>query len=138
MVRALIVSLQTGAIAAIVGTLVGLLAAAFLTGTRLGRSGFSRSVVLIPILVPNLALGVAIFILYIRLGIPITVLTLGLAQLILVLPLIIGLLVVAVETIPPHVQRASADLGASPLYSFIRVTFPLIRDRKSTRLNSSP
>src|SRR3546814_16598360 len=76
MVRALIVSLQTGAIAAIVGTLVGLLAAAFLTGTRLGRSGFSRSVVLIPILVPNLALGVAIFILYIRLGIPITVLTL--------------------------------------------------------------
>src|SRR3546814_9013126 len=46
MVRALIVSLQTGAFAAIVGTLVGLLAAAFLTGTRLGRSGFSRSVVL--------------------------------------------------------------------------------------------
>src|SRR3546814_14073759 len=28
---------------------------------------------------------------------------------------------------PPTVQRASAAPGASPLYSFIRVTFPLIR-----------
>jgi putative spermidine/putrescine transport system permease protein len=127
LVRSLFVSIGTASFAAIVGTLIGILAALVLAGTRAGRSGTARSIVLIPLLIPHLTLGVAIFTLYVSVGLPINLITLGAAQLIIVIPMIVGLLVIALESMTPNVQRAAADLGATPFQTFTRVTLPLIR-----------
>lgn len=127
LVRSLLVSLGTAGFAAIVGTLVGLLAAVVLAGTRVGRSGVARSLILIPLLIPHLTLGIAIFTFYVSVGMPINLITLGAAQLIIVVPMIVGLLIIALESLTPNVQRAAADLGASPIQTFYLVTLPLIR-----------
>lgn len=127
LVRSLLVSLGTASFAAIVGTVVGILAALVLAGTRAGKSGTARALVLIPLLIPHLTLGVAIFTFYVSIGLPINMITLGAAQLIIVIPMIVGLLVIALESMTPNVQRAAADLGATPYQTFTRVTLPLIR-----------
>jgi len=127
LVRSLLVSLGTASFAAIVGTVVGILAALVLAGTRAGKTGTARALVLIPLLIPHLTLGVAIFTFYISVGLPINLVTLGAAQLIIVIPMIVGLLVIALESMTPNVQRAAADLGATPYQTFTRVTLPLIR-----------
>lgn len=127
LVRSLLVSLGTASFAAIVGTVIGILAALVLAGTRAGKSGTARALVLIPLLIPHLTLGVAIFTFYISVGLPINLVTLGAAQLIIVIPMIVGLLVIALESMTPNVQRAAADLGATPYQTFTRVTLPLIR-----------
>lgn len=127
LVRSLFVSIGTASFAAIVGTTVGILAALVLVGTKVGRSGSARSFVLVPLLVPHLTLGVAIFTFYVSVGVPINVVTLGAAQLIIVVPMIIGLLVIALESMTPNVQRAAADLGATPFQTFTKVTLPLIK-----------
>jgi len=127
LVRSLLVSLGTAAFAAIVGTVVGILAALVLAGTRAGRSGTARAIILIPLLIPHLTLGVAIFTFYVSVGLPINLITLGAAQLIIVIPMIVGLLVIALESMTPNVTRAAADLGATPYQTFTRVTLPLIR-----------
>lgn len=127
LVQSLLVSLGTAAFAAIVGTVVGILAALVLAGTRAGRSGTARAIILIPLLIPHLTLGVAIFTFYVSVGLPINLITLGAAQLIIVIPMIVGLLVIALESMTPNVTRAAADLGATPYQTFTRVTLPLIR-----------
>lgn len=127
LVRSLLVSIGTASFAAIVGTVIGILAALLLAGTRAGKSGTARAMVLIPLLIPHLTLGVAIFTFYISVGVPINLITLGAAQLIIVIPMIVGLLVIALESMTPNVQRAAADLGATPYQTFTKVTLPLIR-----------
>jgi putative spermidine/putrescine transport system permease protein len=83
--------------------------------------------VLIPLLVPAIAIGISIYDLYLQYRVPINVVTLGLAQMILIVPLISGLLVVGIGGIGLNVERAAANLGARPLHVFWRVTMPLMR-----------
>jgi ABC-type spermidine/putrescine transport system permease subunit II len=127
LVHSLFVSLSAALFAAVVGCTVGLLAAFAITRSRTGSSAIVRVGTLIPLLVPHLALGIAIYMFYIRFRVPLNLLTLGAAQLILVLPVIIGLLVVSLETIPTNVERAAANLGASRFRIARSVTLPLIR-----------
>lgn len=123
------VSIATAAFVGVLGPALAVLTALALTRSRI--RGAARDAVnvatLIPLLVPTIALGVAIYLLYISAHIPINLVTLGAAQLILVLPLVTGLLATGLEGIRPNVERAAANLGASTTGILFRVTLPLLR-----------
>lgn len=123
------VSIEAAVFVGVAATAVGLAIALSLARSTLGlRSRNTISVlVLVPLLVPAIALGISIYGLYLQLRIPINVATIGLAQMILVLPLISGLLVVGLGAIRPNVERAAANLGARPVRVLARVTLPLMR-----------
>jgi putative spermidine/putrescine transport system permease protein len=127
LVSSMFVSLGTALLVAVLGSAVGLLGAlAIARHPRGPRSGL-KVVVLLPLLVPHLALGLAIYVLYARIQIPVSVFSIGAAQLIIVLPLIVGLLVVALDGVPHTVERAAANLGAPPRTVFFRVTLPMLK-----------
>lgn len=123
------VSLGAAAFVGIVGSAVATMTALALTRSRLRRSArdVAGIAILIPLLVPTIALGLAIYLLYIVAHVPINLVTLGAAQLILVLPLVTGLLTTALDGIRPNVERAAANLGASSSGILLRVTIPLLR-----------
>jgi putative spermidine/putrescine transport system permease protein len=123
------VSIAAAALVGVLGPALAVLTALALTRSRI--HGAARDAVnvatLIPLLVPTIALGLAIYLLYIAARIPINLLTLGAAQLILVLPLVTGLLATGLEGIRPNVERAAANLGADTTAILLRVTLPLLR-----------
>lgn len=125
--RSLLVSFVVAAIVTLLGTAVGLLGAiAIVRGPR-GTSHRLAIGSLLPVLFPNVAIGVAIFMLYANLGVPIGIVTLAVAQLILVLPFTIRLLMVGLTGINPNLERAAQNLGASPGLAVIKVVLPLIK-----------
>jgi putative spermidine/putrescine transport system permease protein len=129
LVNSLLSSISAALLVGIVGTAIGLMLAVGLARGRIGirTRDVLRVLVLLPLLVPAISLGVAIFTLYARNSVPINLATLAAAQLILVLPLVVGLLIVGMNTIGPNVERAAANLGAGPFLVFWRVTMPLLR-----------
>jgi putative spermidine/putrescine transport system permease protein len=122
-------SLEAAAFVGIAGPAVAVLTALALTRSRIRRTASDAVNVatLIPLLVPTIALGLAIYLLYITAHIPVNLFTLGAAQLILVLPLVTGLLVTGLNGIRPNTERAAANLGAGPAGVVIRITLPLLR-----------
>lgn len=127
LVRAALISLGSGLFAGVIGTTVAVLSALAIERMR-GRGAKPAGVlVLLPLLIPNIALGLGIYVLYIQYGIPINLFTLGCAQLIVVLPVTIRMLMVAVGGVSPNIERAAANLGARPAQVYAKVTLPIIR-----------
>lgn len=123
------VSIAAAAFVGLVAPALAVLTALALTRSRI-RRGVREAInvaTLIPLLVPTIALGLAIYILYITAHVPVNLVTLGLAQVILVLPLVTGLLATGLEGIRPNVERAAANLGAGTGSTLLRVTLPLLR-----------
>lgn len=127
LVRSLLLSVVTGLFAGVVGTVVSLIGAIGIERAWGRVSRISGVVVLLPLLVPNIVLGLGIYMLYINLGLRVNALTLGMAQLIIVLPITVRLLMVAVGGVSPNVERAAANLGANPLRVHLKVTLPIVR-----------
>jgi putative spermidine/putrescine transport system permease protein len=127
LVRSLLLSLSTGLFAGVVGTVVSLISAIGIERARGRVSRVAGIAVLLPLLVPNIVLGLGIYMLYVQLGLRVNVLTLALAQLIIVLPITIRMLMVAVSGVTPNVERAAANLGAGPLGVHLKVTLPIVR-----------
>jgi putative spermidine/putrescine transport system permease protein len=129
LVQATVVSLEAATVVAGAATSIALMVALILARSRLSRSvrDTLTVLVLVPLLIPGVALGVAIYAFYLAHSVPINFVTLGLAQVILALPLITGLLLVALESVRPNVERAAANLGAGPWHTLTRVTVPLLR-----------
>lgn len=124
-------ALRTSAIvallSAVLATIVGLLSAYGLVRFRVrGRAVFVGAV-LIPLIVPEIVLGVSLLTVFSTAGIPNGILTLVLGHLVITLPLTTLVLMGAMSTLDPSLAEASADLGASPWGTFWRVLFPLLR-----------
>lgn len=127
LIRSLLLSVATGLFAGVVGTVVSLIGAIGIERATGRISRVSGVLVLMPLLVPNIVLGLGIYMLYIQLGLRINALTLAMAQLIIVLPVTIRLLMVAVGGVSPNVERAAANLGANPVLVHLKVTLPIVR-----------
>jgi putative spermidine/putrescine transport system permease protein len=122
-------SVSTGLAAALLGTLVGLLSAVAIARNRLHPrvNRIFEVATLVPLLIPTITLGLAIYIIYLSANVPINFATLGAAQLVLVLPLITNLIVIALRSTSPNVERSAANLGSGPIATLWRVTVPGIR-----------
>lgn len=125
--RSLWVSFVTATIVMVAGTVVGLLGAIGIVRGPRGTSQRLAIASLLPVLFPNVAIGIAIFMLYANLSVPIGILTLAMAQLILVLPFTIRLMMVGLSGINPNLERAAQNLGASPATAVRRVVLPLMK-----------
>ncbi|MFC0530535.1 ABC transporter permease [Phytohabitans kaempferiae] len=127
LVRSAVVSLLTGLLAGTMGTAVALVAALGIGRTTSRAGKVLGVVVLLPLLVPNIVLGLGVYTLYNAWGVRVNVLLLSLAQLVVVLPITVRTLMVAVAGVAPNVERAAANLGAGPARVFWMVTIPMIR-----------
>lgn len=96
--------------------------------TRLEFRGrdYLASLFTAPLLLPTIVLGLAILLVFVRVGLLATFPGIVLAHLTITLPYALRVLSTALTTLPPSIEDAAASLGAPPFTVFRRVTLPMM------------
>ncbi len=118
-------SMVIGAIACIVATVVGFLAAyAFVRGSFAAKK-LLLSLLLLPIIVPAVITSIAMYFLSVRLSLVGNIVWIGICQAVIALPVVLLILLPTLQGVDVNLERAALSLGASPLRLFLQVVIPL-------------
>ncbi len=125
-VRAFKTSLLLGALTAVIATTMGVLAALALVRYRLPGQNLINTLLIAPILVPEVVLAVALLLFLRFLGVPKNFLMLLLGHVIFTLPFVVLVVQARLAGIRRDYEEAAMSLGASPVQTFLQVTLPLL------------
>ncbi|WP_053384710.1 ABC transporter permease [Leucobacter celer] len=128
---ALMQTLRTSAIVAVltatVATVIGIMFALGMTRYRGRGKGGLLALIALPLIVPEIVLGVALLSVFSATKVPLGIATLVLGHLIVSLPLATLVLMSSAAMLDPSLPEAATDLGCTPWQTFTRVYFPLLR-----------
>jgi spermidine/putrescine transport system permease protein len=119
-------SLKVGACAALLSTLLGLLAAKAVTGYRLRGTAAALGFISLPLFIPDIVLGISLLLLLGAADVPLQLGTVILGHLLICVPFALTVLIARFEGFDRNLEEASADLGEGPWMTFRRVTLPLM------------
>jgi len=119
-------SLKVGAAAALLSTLLGLLAAKAVTQYRLRGTAAALGFISLPLFIPDIVLGIALLLLLGAIGFPLSLAGVALGHASLCVPFALTVLIARFEGFDRNLEEASADLGEGAWMTFWRVTFPLV------------
>jgi putative spermidine/putrescine transport system permease protein len=126
-------SLQVAVVAMLCGLAIGVPAALCLARYRFrGREALASSL-LMPILVPGIVLGTALYLLHVEATIltrlPVIGSTAGLVagHILIVIPWSVRLVTASLSGFDRSIEEAAQNLGATPITTFFRITLPMIR-----------
>jgi spermidine/putrescine transport system permease protein len=123
-------ALQTSGIVAAISSVIavafGILASIGLSRSRFRGRGLVTALVLVPLVIPLVVLGISLLLLFHVLGIQLSILTILVGHVVISLPYTVLILMPRLQQIDASLAEAAYDLGAGPLTTFRRVTFPLI------------
>ncbi|MCL1965269.1 MAG: ABC transporter permease subunit [Firmicutes bacterium] len=105
---------------------LGTLAAVALARKHLRLQGFMEGMSTVPILIPEIVLGMSLLAAFSFVGLRLGMLTLLLAHITFCIPYIFIIVKARIAGIDPVLEEAARDLGASPARVFWDVTLPLI------------
>ena len=120
------ISIKIGLVVAILSTIFGLLAAKAVTRYRMPGRGPVVGFIMIPLVIPEIILGISLLILLNLADIPLSLLTVGFAHLLLCVPFSMLVLVSRMEGFDKSMEEAGLDLGENAWMTFWRVTFPIV------------
>ena len=126
-VLATVLSLKVALGTSLLSTLFGTLTAFGLTRSSFKGKSFFLGIVLSPIIMPSIVVGVAIYFFYARVGLVGNLLGLVLAHTLLATPFVVLTVMTSLQGFDRNLERAGASMGAHPLYTFFRITLPMIR-----------
>ena len=116
------------ALAATAGSVLsGTLAALAIARYRFPGRRAVQSYVAAPLIVPKVAIGIAAFVLFLKLGWYGSLGSLILAHVVLTLPFVVTLVVSGFARVDRTLEEAAADLGARPRQVLLRATLPQLR-----------
>jgi len=121
-VRSVLLAFAATAVSMVVGTL----AAYSIVRYRPRMADLIKAFLMSPIVLPNIVLGVAVFMFFIRTGLYGTYFSLVITHVVVVLPFVIAVLTAALANYDWTLQEAAMDLGAGPIRTFAKVTMPQI------------
>jgi spermidine/putrescine transport system permease protein len=123
---ALKVSLWVGFCSTLAATILGTLGALALQRSRfIGRETFGV-LFYVPLVMPEIVMGLSLLIWFVRLGIPLGQFCIILGHITFSLSYVLITVRARLEDFDPSVEEAARDLGATPWQTFWRVTLPLI------------
>jgi ABC-type spermidine/putrescine transport system permease subunit II len=121
------ISLVVGLLAALFATLLGTAAAVALVRFRFFGREALETFFLLPLLVPQILLGAALYLLYARLAIQASIWTLLCGHLVICTPYVIRSVTAGLAGMDPRLEEAAMSLGATRVQAFFKVTLPLLR-----------
>ena len=83
-------------------------------------------VIMLPLVIPGIILGIALLILMSRLGVTLSLYTVALGHVLLCVPFAMATMIPRFEGFDKSMEEASADLGENSIWTFYRVTFPIM------------
>jgi len=119
-------SLIVAFIAVIFSTIMGTMAAVGLTRLHFKGKGAYRGLLILPIIIPEIAMAVAALILFIAINVPLGLATVVVSHIVFCVAYVTLTVMGRMEGLDPRLEEAAQDLGASPLTAFFRVTLPLL------------
>ncbi|MCC7273839.1 MAG: ABC transporter permease [Alphaproteobacteria bacterium] len=125
-IEATLFSAQAGLIAAVGATVVGTMAALALVRGRVRGRMVVELLVVGPVVVPHIALAVAMFLVFEQLRLTGTLLGFAMAHIVLALPFAIFTVLAALYRFDADLEMAALSCGAGRLRTFWHVTLPMI------------
>ena len=119
-------SLQIAGLATVTSTLVGTAAAVALVRGRLPGRETIEALLLAPLIVPSIIVAIAVYLQFAPLGLTGTRLGFVIIHTALAVPYVVLVVSAALQRLPPSLELAGLNLGASRLACFGRITLPLI------------
>lgn len=126
-VNSLILSLEIAAAASVIATVLGFPAAYILVRMQFPGRRLAWTLLLSPLLVPQIILGVALLQVFTILGMATTFAGLLLAHVVSVMPYVIRTVGASLQLVDRSVEEAAADLGATRIEVMALVVAPMIR-----------
>ncbi|WP_437879714.1 ABC transporter permease [Pseudomonas sp. LRF_L74] len=126
----LLASLRTSLVVALctttLSTLVGTLTALALARHRFRLQGFYRVLLYMPMLMPDIVLGIALLIFFVGIGMPLGKGSIIIGHCTFLISYVFLIVSARLAGMDTRLEEASADLGASPWTTFRRITLPQI------------
>jgi putative spermidine/putrescine transport system permease protein len=128
-----LLSAQVGITATLIGLALAVPASLAIARRRFRGRGAINALLLMPLIVPGVVLGTAIYVFQIETeiatGLPLLGSTAGLiaAHVLIVIPWVARLVTASLAGFDPAIEEAAKNLGAGPWTTFWRVTLPSIR-----------
>lgn len=125
-IRSTLLSLEAGVISAICSTILGTMLALALVRGRLPFRGLVELLVIGPVIVPHIALAIAMFLVFDQLRLTGTLLGFAMAHTVLALPFVVFTVLAALYRFDADLEKAALSCGAGRLRTFWHVTLPMI------------
>lgn len=122
-----LVSLPIALAAGSVATLVGSLAAVALVRGGLIARNAVESFFMLPLLIPSILLGAALYLVCARLGVAGAYWTIIVGHTLLGVPYVIRVVGAGLTSIDPRLEEAAISLGCTPIEAFLKVVVPILR-----------
>jgi putative spermidine/putrescine transport system permease protein len=120
-------SLKVAVLATVLSAVLGGAAALGIARSQLKIARVLDALFMSPMVLPAMAFGLSLLLVFNMLGIRLSVATLVLGHTIICVPFVIRMVGASVQQLNPVLITCSLSLGASHWYTFRRITFPLIR-----------
>lgn len=125
-INALYTTLTVAALAALISTVLGTLAAVGIHAMRRRPQSAMLTVSYLPMITPDIVMGVSLMILFVALHMRLDFTTMLLAHITFDTPYVIFSVMPRLKRMNPHMYEAALDLGATPLYAMRTVILPEI------------
>jgi spermidine/putrescine transport system permease protein len=126
LLAALLNSIKVGAATAVLATILGIFGAKAVTRYRLPGQKPIVFIIMLPLVIPGIILGVALLILMSRLGVTLSLYTVALGHILISIPFAMATMIPRFEGFDKSMEEASADLGENSIWTFWRVTLPIV------------
>jgi spermidine/putrescine transport system permease protein len=120
--NSLIVATATTALSVLLGTAAGWL----LYRYRYRGSALLETLVFLPMIVPEVILGVSLLILFVTIGLQLGYTTIIISHVTFCFPFVMASVQARLAGLDPALEEAALDLGATPLQAFTRVLIPYL------------
>jgi spermidine/putrescine transport system permease protein len=126
LVRALQNSLIVAAATTVVSVLLGTVGGWLLYRYRYRASGLLETLVFLPMIVPEVILGVSLLILFVTIGMQLGYTTIVISHVTFCFPFVMAAVQARLSGLDPSLEEAALDLGATPLQAFTKVLVPYL------------
>ena len=119
-------SVKVAVSVSVLSTILGIFAAKAVTRYRMRARGGLIGFIMVPLVIPEIILGISLLITFSLGGVGLSLVTVGIGHLLLCVPFSMLVLISRMEGFDPSMEEAARDLGENAWGTFWRVTFPII------------
>ncbi|MGH7233644.1 MAG: ABC transporter permease [Nitrospiraceae bacterium] len=119
-------SLFVALVSTAIATVLGVSAAVGAERLPIRGQRWVEAGVILPLVVPEIMLGVALMLFFVTIKLPLSLLTVTIGHAAFNLPVVMVIVRARLRKLDPRLEEAAYDLGATPWQAFRRVTLPLL------------